>query len=437
MDAVIGMIPLVGDVTAARDIIAVTIRLVDDPKKREDKLEWMTLGLLLFALIPVLGGVIKGAGKLLLKVGAEVGDHARVLREMVQVLNRVGRGDAVKFLKDLDLETYVPELRGQWKALTQRFDDVCAVVLEEVGGWLTPGMKSRVVAIQQQVRILRDLGDRLIPDGIKELNRRLKTVQRQVYEGEWHDIPASLVSKTREVEARLVEEVTEKGIEKTWMVDHAHHPPSDPARDYAAVADWPDLGDERFMDKHKKVYEKIRSFSGPIRAVRLAPGTKVYRVVTASSAKPGLYWAYRLPKDGRAWREECAVLESWSQNGYFVELIVPESGLLAWEGTIASQIESNAAKPTFGQYLKGGETQLLIDFRHAANEGAVAAIGDRIPTHWTDHMNVNVPDRTISVQTLGQQEVAPKRLERAGKAAVTGQRLRSGMDGQEAEGNAL
>jgi hypothetical protein len=50
------MIPVVGEVTAVRDIIAVTIGLSLDDSKRRDKLEWLTLTLLLFALIPVVGG---------------------------------------------------------------------------------------------------------------------------------------------------------------------------------------------------------------------------------------------------------------------------------------------------------------------------------------------------------------------------------------------
>lgn len=39
VDAVIGMIPLVGDVTAVRDLIAVSIGLTKEPKKRESVTE--------------------------------------------------------------------------------------------------------------------------------------------------------------------------------------------------------------------------------------------------------------------------------------------------------------------------------------------------------------------------------------------------------------
>ncbi|QGJ67536.1 hypothetical protein FDU21_09995 [Xanthomonas oryzae pv. oryzae] len=50
-----------------RDIIAVVIRLIDDPDARESVWEWVLLVVLVFALIPVVG-VIKGVGRILCKV---------------------------------------------------------------------------------------------------------------------------------------------------------------------------------------------------------------------------------------------------------------------------------------------------------------------------------------------------------------------------------
>ncbi|CAB3741858.1 hypothetical protein LMG22037_06536 [Paraburkholderia phenoliruptrix] len=53
VDAVVGMIPLVGDVTAVRDLLAVGIDMSKDPKKREEVMQWVLLIVLVFALIPV------------------------------------------------------------------------------------------------------------------------------------------------------------------------------------------------------------------------------------------------------------------------------------------------------------------------------------------------------------------------------------------------
>jgi hypothetical protein len=56
VDAAISMIPVVGDVTAVRDLIAVILRLVEHPEKRKEKMEWVILALLIFALQSPLRG---------------------------------------------------------------------------------------------------------------------------------------------------------------------------------------------------------------------------------------------------------------------------------------------------------------------------------------------------------------------------------------------
>jgi hypothetical protein len=110
VDAVIGMIPLVGDVTAVRDLIAVSIGLAKDSRKRESTMEWVFLVILIFALIPVIGGVIKGVGRLVLMVGKDVAKNREILEQIIKFLNRVGEGDAVKWLAKLNVLKYQPEL---------------------------------------------------------------------------------------------------------------------------------------------------------------------------------------------------------------------------------------------------------------------------------------------------------------------------------------
>jgi hypothetical protein len=67
VDAVIGMIPLVGDVTAVRDLIAIVLGLATEPRKRDEKSQRIMLVIMLLALIPVLGGVFKGVGRLVVR----------------------------------------------------------------------------------------------------------------------------------------------------------------------------------------------------------------------------------------------------------------------------------------------------------------------------------------------------------------------------------
>ena len=120
VDAVIGMIPLVGDVTAVRDIIAVVIGLIESPKKREEKMQWVMLVILIVALIPVIGGAIKGVGRLSLKAFAEASRIANAsartahlmaaAKDMIAFLNRVGFGNAEKCLLALKMSSHQADL---------------------------------------------------------------------------------------------------------------------------------------------------------------------------------------------------------------------------------------------------------------------------------------------------------------------------------------
>jgi hypothetical protein len=421
VDAAIGMVPFVGDVTAGRDLIASILRMVEHPEKREDKLEWVTLVLLLFALIPVAGGAIKGVGKLVLKAAANGSDAARVLTEIIKVLNFFGRyGDAVQFFKALNFEAHTAEILGQWRKLTQRLDDVTEVIVKKWQTVIPNAMLERLRQLQSGVRALKQIGERMIPDALKELNAKLKAVQAHLYQGEWHEIRGAMKSATREAEARLVTETINGKPTKVWKLKDPPFPPNT-APDFKPVTGWPDLSKPPFNDPNKGGAWAIASFSGEIKAVKLAPGTKIRRVVTDKPPTDGLFWSYALPKDGPTWRKECAVLESWSKNGFFVELVVPEPGLWVWEGKIASQIEGDTAVATAGQFLPGGDTQLLIDFKQPAHANAqkAAAKLPRQPTNWTGHMGVNVPDSSLTVQQLGEYEITPKRT---GTAAATGAR---------------
>jgi hypothetical protein len=105
------------------------------------------------------------------------------------------------------------------------------------------------------------------------------------------------------------------------------------------------------------------------------------------------------PGTGPSWRKDCAVLESWSDNGRVIELIVPEGGIYAWEGKIASQIENGAAV-TNGQFLAGGDTQVFIDFMF--NDANLAAREEALKltprkTNWGGLSGINVPEKDVTV----------------------------------------
>lgn len=82
-DAVVSMFPIAGEVTAARDVIASALRLAEYPDKREEVIEWVSLVLPLLAVVPLLGGCLKGIGKLVLKAGKNIEEDKKILSACV------------------------------------------------------------------------------------------------------------------------------------------------------------------------------------------------------------------------------------------------------------------------------------------------------------------------------------------------------------------
>jgi hypothetical protein len=154
-----------------------------------------------------------------------------------------------------------------------------------------------------------------------------------------------------------------------------------------------------------------------MRAVKIPPGQKIYRIVSSKGDPAGDWWVYALPESGKEWREGLAVLDSWNANSYYVEMMVPESGLWAWEGKAASQVENSVIAPTtLGQYLPGGHNQLFIDMKHSQNARALEGLSrkmgkpineilERKPTEWSDAYNgLHVPQKSAEAEFLGPFE---------------------------------
>jgi hypothetical protein len=187
------------------------------------------------------------------------------------------------------------------------------------------------------------------------------------------------------------------------------HFPQNTLNDYRHVDGFPDLRSLR--DKKGRHYA-IEGFSGEIRAVRIPGGTRIYRVIDYRRpwGATGAWWAYELPVNGQQWRKGYAVLDDFSHNGLYVEMVVPPEGLLAWEGKASSQIDRIVTSETGGQYLPGGAVQIFVDLEVTnAHARHLAKNAPQVPTGWTDHMKVNVPDRSATVQELGKHEIAGKK----------------------------
>lgn len=429
-DAVIGMIPLVGDVTAARDLIAISVGMADDENKRQDKMQWLLLVIFVFALIPLLGGVIKGVGRLALHVTADAARNAGVLEDVIAFLNRIGHGNAVKWLKELDVTKYQADVLKRFNDLMDTLIKVADRVPLKLGPVLSDSMLKRLNRLRNGFEAVKQAGSKMIPEGIKELHARLLRLQQLVYRGEWHTVTTGTKNITRETEGRLIEEgsvAAERSTHGGWKQNPAFPDASRKGKMnayYQPHEGYPDLmhGGTRPNAFGKETYSSIAAFSGAIKAGKINAGEYILRIHEPGNAASA--WWVRLPhgvnetnwrsfmKNGKQWRELLAVLDEFSKNGAFsLCRVKPGHSINAWEGAAAEQFGMKHP----GQYLPGGMNQLFIGVWEAAFKDGVEWVVREGKTGWTDLQGVGYAARSAKVagaarvQRLAAEEEQSKR----------------------------
>ena len=117
-------------------------------------------------------------------------------------------------------------------------------------------------------------------------------------------------------------------------------------------------------DYYLPIQEAENFYSRPT-PKKLVPGTKLYRIVddTKNTDINGRYWLYDLPQNKTGWRRNYAVKSNWNKNGYYVEYMVPEEGLSAWEGEASSQEMDDEGFS--GWVLEGGAKQVFVPMSHS------------------------------------------------------------------------
>lgn len=431
-DAVVGMIPVVGDVTAARDLIAVSLGLAGDEKKRDDTMQWVMLVIFIFALIPVVGGVIKGVGRLALKVTADAAKDAKVLEEVITFLNRVGHGNAVKWLREFKVMQYQSELITRFHNLMDTLINTIVRVKQRLGVVLP----ERMIAVLEQWRAgfvkLRGMGDKMIPKALKELNARLLRLQQLVYRGEWHTVAAGEKTATREAEARLVEntEVAAKASAHGGWKQNAADPENleKISKIYKWQEGYPDLMKKKGSNAFgEEVYQSIAAFSGSIKASKVTGGDYILRVhIPGSAVAP---WWVRLPhgvtetnwreflQNGKQWREGLAVLDEFSKNGAFsICRVKPGQSINAWEGKAAEQF--GMQNP--GQYLPGGMPQIYTEAWSESFNSAVEWVVREGKTGWTDLEGVGYAAGNIKTTVAARAERLAEDEDQTKRPAATG-----------------
>lgn len=437
-DAVIGMIPLVGDVTAARDLIATSLGLANDEKKREDTMQWVLLVIFVFALIPVIGGVVKGVGRLALRVTADTAKNVKVLEEVISFLNRIGHGNAVKWLKELDVLKHQSKVLERFNAFMDTMIGALAHLKLRLGRALPSELVARMETWSAGLKKVKEAGAKKVPEGIKELHAKLLRLQQLVYRGEWHAVTPGARNVTREAEARLIEDgqaaarASAHGGWKQNLIkagkDASAKDKANLAKVYQARPGYPDLLKEIGPTAlANDVYTSVAAFSGHIGAGTVKGGEYLLRVHIPNTASRA--WWVRMPPGtteanwrefmhgGRQWREVLAVLDEFSKNGaYSIVKVKPGHTINAWEGKAAEQF--GLSNP--GQYLPGGLTQLYLDTRLPSFADSVEWIVKEAETHWKDLNEVGYAASNVKVagaarvQRLANDEDQSKRYAAAG-----------------------
>ncbi|MFP3568469.1 hypothetical protein [Paraburkholderia sp. SIMBA_030] len=424
-DAVISMFPVLGEGTAARDAIAICLGMCDDRQKAEDRWQWIRLVLCLIAVVPLLGGVLKGVGRLVVRALEKSENLEKLAAEIVLFLNRMGRGNAYEWLRQLDFTRYQGAVAGALTELLDRLTRASQYIVRNMGGVLPPAVRQYLAALPPKLQEIGRLANRMVPQALKDLNDCLVRMRAHLVEGTWADITVGAGNvTTREAEGRLATMARDGG--------KIAHPPATLAS-YQHKEGWLDLSTGRNVATDKEtgddIFTTIESFSRdkPIVADTIHPGRAMLARVIDSArhksipprTKVSNYWLPGLPKNGREWRENWAVVQEWNHNGAYVQLthiptadelraagvVVPPGweGLRVWRGQVSSQYDAE-----LGRYLAGGETQLVIDFDHPHNAVLREYVRTLMaqPTRWTDVMFGS--SERAAVRAMEPHELAPK-----------------------------
>ena len=399
VDAVIGMIPLVGDATAVRDLLAVGTGLAESPEKRESKWQWVLLVVLLLALIPILGGVLKGVGRLIIRAAEDAMKESAKLvelgKDLVALLNRLGHKDALQWLKALDFGKYEAQLVERCKAF-------CDTVILAINRYalkfekvLPQSFVSRMESMAHGFEQIKKAADRMIPQAVKDLNEYLLKIQAHLVAGGVPAMDRALVYEaqtgrrvvTYAEEARLVESGAKKGIIHAGKFPQNMADKASVSKVYEHEAGYPnlvgysskaDVADAEGKITTVEYYSAIAAASGKIKNVDLGdegavlfrafgPEGTTHGVEIGKSNPAGFWWGLgEAPKSAENWRQEYAVLDEFNRNGMVAILRIPRGGKVrvpACTSTVSEQF----GKKLGGQYLEGGGKQAAIDFSLATD----------------------------------------------------------------------
>lgn len=170
--SIITAIPILDQVADIRDVIANLHQLSKDSS---DKWKWIALAITLIGLIPVLGSLLKGVFKTLVKFLRQGGKHAgEALETILAIIRGAGKGDPVKWLKNLPMDHYAKDAVKRFNEITQK---IILGISDVRHRWLTRKLLGdnvkRLELVEQQITRLQRMGQDKIPEVMRFLKSEL------------------------------------------------------------------------------------------------------------------------------------------------------------------------------------------------------------------------------------------------------------------------
>lgn len=170
--SVITAIPVIDQIADVRDVIANLHQLSKDAS---DKWKWIALTITLIGLIPVVGSVLKGVFKVLVKAIRQGGKHAdEAVEVMLAIVRGAGKGDPVKWLKSLPMGDYAKQATKHFVEIT---DKIKLGISDVRHMWLAKTLLGdkvkRLELVEQQIAKLQSMGKEKIPEVMRFLKEEL------------------------------------------------------------------------------------------------------------------------------------------------------------------------------------------------------------------------------------------------------------------------
>ena len=207
-DMLVSFVPGVIIVTSARDLTAVTIRLVRHPEKRDDTHEWMILiacviPLVLPILAAAVGAAAVGVGAVVGGIaGSEAGAALRavclmliekggyMLAEVIGFLRKFVKGDIMAVLKDIKFAKYGKAIVKYVGDFITGLRSIILKLIEKLRTyhWVSgiEGVIEKLVKLEREFYAVQNKAISAIPHALAELDARLNELLAQMLPKDEH-----------------------------------------------------------------------------------------------------------------------------------------------------------------------------------------------------------------------------------------------------------